>query len=758
MFAPGVSIGISIRSDTVKNLWRDFMKSLVATFSVILIMFLASCDSSDEKSESSENECTRGEETPCTCPDGSSSTKVCLSDDEYSECECNNAVVCNDPGAKLDCDCPNGGEGVQVCLNTGYLSVCNCPDSGKCCYNLGTCLSEDMVVDATSESLAESLSEDTCGTDRGLLCVPDDFAAGNAPEFCKSVLDSEGRCLPDCLPAVAEITTPLPQSTCPEHFRCVPCYDPFSGTMTDACLTVEGDTPRSVGKSFDSCCGSNGFCVPVDLLELSDEQLEPLGKDSCDPDQNVMCVPKVFIDNPDFVPDVCVSIAESEGRCLPECLPSINELAVTLPQDSCPDDFVCAPCFDPFTGELTDACTLPGDPGPSVEPAPFDECCKGLGSCVPADILSEDQTAMLDEESCERDKDLVCVPSIFTGSDGYQPQPCVSLNREEGRCLPNCIPEIAEYPIDLPQDVCPEDFVCAPCYDPTTLQVTDACTVEGDLPNRTPMGYDTCCYGLGSCVPMRLVPEEQRLCVDEDVCTPNADLLCVPNEAIDFGNYTPDFCTSIFDSDGYCAPKCSPDARKLDFPQDVCRDDFVCVPYTNPQSGIENQCEFKFPDNKQWEDQIEFPKCCKSSGKTYGTCVPLDLMSESVDEIVIENFPADDCPSGKDYRCVPDVIAEDPNNFEFKPCTGVTPIDVAQLVALMDVLLELMGQPALNLEDLLDAAGIDTIGIEDAGVCISECLLQETDTNGMVRDICGPHELCVPCTFAGIQIPGICSF
>jgi hypothetical protein len=643
-------------------------------------------------------------------------------------------------------------------LKTGFRSVCNCPDSGRCCYDLGTCIPEDTVVDLTSESVAESLSEDTCGTGRGLLCVPDDLAAGKVPEFCKSVLDSEGRCLPDCLPSVAEITTPLPQSTCPEHFLCVPCYDPFTGTMTDACLTVEGDTPRSVGKSFDPCCRGNGFCVPVDLLELSEEQLESLGKDSCDPDQNVMCIPRVFIDDPDFVPEVCTSIAESEGRCLPECLPSIDQLAVTLPQDNCPDDFACAPCFDPFTGELTDACTLPGDPGPSEEPVPFDECCKGLGSCVPKEILSEDQTAMLDEDSCEQDKDLLCVPSIFTDAGGYKPQPCVSLNREEGRCLPDCLPEIVESPTAFPQDICPKDFVCAPCYDPITMRVTDACTIEGDSQTRTPLGYDTCCYGLGSCIPLRLIPEEQRSCLDEDVCTSNANLLCVPNETIDFDNYTPDFCTSIYDSDGYCVPKCAPDAKKLVLPQDVCRDDFVCVPYTNPRSGEENECNFNFPEDKRWKNQVEFPKCCEVSGNTYGTCVPLALMPETVDEVLVDNLPRDDCPSGRDYRCVPDTIAEDPINFEFKPCVGIAPIDVAELVALMDVVLELMGQPPLNLDEILDLLGVETIGAEEAGICISKCLLQEIDTEGMVRDVCGPNELCIPCTLAGTQIPGACSF
>jgi len=741
------------------------MKPLVATFGVTLIVFLAACDSSDDDNSSfEEEECTPGEETLCDCPDGSSSTKVCLPEGEYSECDCSGeAVVCNDPGETFDCDCPNGGTGVQVCLKTGFRSICNCPDSGKCCYDLGTCLPEDSVVAATSESVAENLSEDSCGTDRGLLCVPDFLAAQTAPEFCKSVLDNEGRCLPDCLPAVEENTTPLPQSTCPEHFVCVPCYDPFSGTMTDACLTVEGDTPRSVGRSLDPCCGSNGFCVPVDLAGLSEDQLEALGKDSCDPDQNVMCIPQVFIDDPDFVPEVCISIAESEGRCLPECLPDIAQLAISLPQDTCPDDFVCAPCFDPFTGELTDSCTLPGDTGPSQEAVPFDECCKGLGSCVPAEILSEDQTAMLGEDSCTQNQNLLCVPSIFTSAEGYEPRRCISINREEGRCLPDCIPVIAEFPIDLPQDVCPEDFVCAPCYDPTTMQLTPACTIEDDSPPPFSNGFDTCCYGLGSCVPMRQVPEDMRSCVDEDICTPEADLLCVPNEMVDFENYKPDLCTSINDSDGYCAPKCTPGPKRLDFPQDVCRDDFVCVPYTNPQTGEDNECKFNFshaPDD--WPGpQTEFPKCCKDrAGDKYGTCVPLPLVPESVDESMLNVLSLRDCPEGQDYRCVPDSIAKDPNNIKFQPCLGVTPFNVAEVVAILAVLFELLGQPLPeDIDQLLEDLGIDTVDVEEEGVCVSECLIsQEIDTTDLKRDVCDKHELCIPCSIATLDMPGVCSF
>ncbi|MBN1654727.1 MAG: hypothetical protein JXA30_13230 [Deltaproteobacteria bacterium] len=736
------------------------MKSLVVTFGVIVIIFFSGCDNSDKNNDESDTNCTRGEVKKCRCPDGTYSTKVCITEDKYTDCECDETVVCNDPGELFECDCPNGGKGVQVCLANGKRGACNCPDSGRCCHDLGTCIPKDIVVESTSKSMAEGLGEDTCGSNSGLLCVPDDLAAGNIPEFCKSVLEMEGRCLPDCLPEVAEMTTPLPQSSCPEYFVCVPCYDPFTGAMTDACLTVN-DTPRSVGKSFDSCCESNGYCVPVDLLDLTEDQLAALGKDSCDPDQNLMCVPKVFIEDPDFVPDPCTSIANSEGRCLPECLPSITELPVSLPQDVCPDSFVCAPCFDPFTGELTDACTLTGDPGPAEEPVSFAACCEGLGYCVPRQILTEDQSSMLNQDSCEKDKELLCVPSIFTDADGYQPKTCISLNRNEGRCLPDCLPEVVDSPTPLPQDICPEHFVCAPCYDPATMNLTDACTIDTDTPQRNPLGYDTCCYGLGSCIPMRQIPEDQHICLDEDVCTSNADLLCVPNEMIDFENYTPDFCTSIYDQDGYCVPKCSPDAKKLAFSQDVCRDDFVCVPYANPSSGAENECNFNFPDNKKWGDQLEFPKCCEAGAKSYGTCIPRSLMPEDIDNDLISKLPRDTCPSDKNYVCVPDSMAEEPDNITFKKCaSNGVPIDIVALVDLMNLALTFLGQqPIENLEELLEMAGLTTTAIPESGICISNCLLieqEDLDTESLDQDICDDNELCVPCSIMDLEIPGSC--
>jgi hypothetical protein len=748
-------ISDEIRYDRDKKpMWRDFMRFFVATFGVTLIIILAGCHDSGKNDEDSGTRCTIGDKESCQCSDGKTTgTRVCLNDNKYTDCDCNQSIICNNPGEVFKCTCANGGDGDQVCTDEGVRSACNCPKSGKkCCHELGTCIAKKTILKTVSESTADGLGEDSCGSSGELLCVPDDLTSGS-PEICKSVLDSEGRCLPDCLPEIANSKPKPPQSSCPEHFLCVPCFDPLTGAMTDACITGT-DSPRSVGKSFESCCSGNGHCVPVDLLDYSAEQLAPLGKDSCDPDQNALCIPQVLIENPNFTPEVCTSIASSEGRCLPKCLPGIEKLPLQLPQDICTDDFVCAPCYDPITGELTDACTMPNDPGPSSDAVVFDTCCKGSGSCVTKDVLTEDQSLMLGEDNCEKDKDLLCVPSVFTSADGYKPQTCVSLNRNEGRCVPDCLPDVVNAPTAFPKDICDDHFVCAPCYDPITLRLTAACTIDGDTPKRTPLGYDTCCDGLGSCIDKNMVPDDAQSCLDEDVCGSSKGVLCVPNEMVDFNNYLPQYCTSIFNSDGYCAPNCVPDAKKLAWKQDVCPKDYVCLPYKNPLTGEDNQCHINFPDNKEWNHEFEFPTCCKSAG----TCVPLGYLPTSIDPSMTAKIPTDTCPSGRDYRCVPNsmITMLENGNIKYKACGGVIPISTDQIVPLINIALLASGSTTQISTAMLAALGISNITIPEGGICLSTCLLVEQDTSGLIQDICNADELCVPCAIAGVSLPGSC--
>lgn len=729
---------------------------------VVAVLLLSSCRSknSSDKDDASSDDCIFGQVEACQCKNGIRSTRICLSEGRYTACECGENISCNDPGERFECDCSNGGTGFQICLRDGFRSKCNCPSSGSCCHELGTCFARDIVEDMVSESQLESFGPDSCGKHSDMLCIPDDLAAGNVPDFCESLLESEGRCLPDCLPEVADSPTPLPRSTCPKHHLCVPCYDSLNHTRTSAC-TSPGDAPIYPPEDFSECCGGNGYCLPIDSIEslMSEDEMSLLARDSCDPDRRDLCVPEVFIEDPDYSPASCQSIANGEGRCVPACLASIVNLPVTLPQDSCSDNLVCAPCYDPFSGELTDACKLPEDSGPVLPAITFDSCCEGLGHCVPGELIPEDQVSLLGEDSCEADEGTLCLPSIFTGENGYVPQECVSLQRGEGRCLPNCLPEVANAPVDFPQDVCPEQYVCAPCYDPVTTERTEACRILDDLPFRDPSPFDTCCNRGGTCIAGDLLTEGQRNCLDEDVCLPDRDLFCVPNEMIDMQNYIPEYCTSILDADGFCARTCTPDAQRLSFPQDVCEDGFVCLPYQNPTTGEENECGINFDEDKDWDNQIEWPKCCEDRGEPHGTCVPKDFLPEDMEQATISELPRDRCPLNKDYACVPDSLIEHPDTF--RQCSAVIPIPLDDIIDLISVL-------GANAGNTGGGAGSGTTGIAgsmddmnmeipDSGFCLAKCLLSESEREGLTQDVCASHELCVPCSIGGTDIPGACT-
>jgi hypothetical protein len=190
------------------------------------------------------------------------------------------------------------------------------------------------------------------------------------------------------------------------------------------------------------------------------------------------------------------------------------------------------PCFDPFNGSPTGACELPGDS--AREPAIiFDRCCNGIGFCLPSQVIPEDQLVCLGEESCRAGQGLVCAPEVLTTVEPYVPGYCRSLGGAEGRCFPDCLPDITSMPVVLPQDVCEDHFVCAPYYDPTNGEVAGTCELPQDPgPTEPPLLFDKCCRvsgrNLGTCVPDSALPEQYRGVLPRDNCRSSADV-CVPD-------------------------------------------------------------------------------------------------------------------------------------------------------------------------------------------------------------------------------------
>ena len=117
-----------------------------------------------------------------------------------------------------------------------------------------------------------------------------------------------------------------------------------------------------------------------------------LGKDTCT-GKDDLCAPDALADST-FTPKKCVSLASAEGRCLPDCLPSVAQQGSRLPKADCAAGELCAPCYDPVTGKETGACSVNGDK-PTDKPVVFDPCCGTFGHCVPSSILSTDQKAQL---------------------------------------------------------------------------------------------------------------------------------------------------------------------------------------------------------------------------------------------------------------------------------------------------------------------------------------------------------------------------
>jgi hypothetical protein len=227
-----------------------------------------------------------------------------------------------------------------------------------------------------------------------------------------------------------------------------------------------------------SCAVGGAHCVPTVLVPA--EQQAQLA--SCDAES--LCVPDMFIETEGrFIAESCESVAGAEGRCLSPCIPEIAEQAANLPQSTCGPTDVCVPCFDPQTGTSTGACELSCDPGPAEPPTLLPPCCEGRGTCVPKSAAG-DQADRLGPDSCPQDaSQLVCAPNEYVMDPAYQPPDCNDFFRafffgEEfgpGKCMSECIPEVADAPLTGAGDCEGENVKCVPCLNPLSGEPTGVC-------------------------------------------------------------------------------------------------------------------------------------------------------------------------------------------------------------------------------------------------------------------------------------------
>jgi hypothetical protein len=285
-----------------------------------------------------------------------------------------------------------------------------------------------------------------------------------------------------------------------------------------------------------------------------------LGPDSC-VQSAAACVPSAWIEEPEVKLQVCRSLGTYEGRCLPTCLPDVRARAANLDRDLCIEGELCVPCFDPAGGETTGVCSVGADQ-PRTEATMFSSCCNAAGSCVPQTVLTQSLTQSeldrLGQDTCEQASDR-CVPQAWLRSaTPPTPQTCRSVGNLEGRCLSRCLPDIAATASRLEQDVCAKEELCAPCYNPQTLEATGACSSGSDHPVEAPRTFDSCCgtgdQAAGICVPDLLLTEaQQELPVDSCAAYPAR---CVPRRLVLSPARPLDQCVTTLSGRGLCFNEC----------------------------------------------------------------------------------------------------------------------------------------------------------------------------------------------------------
>jgi hypothetical protein len=578
----------------------------------------------------------------------------------------------------------------------------------SCCGELGRCLPRDLVARDDRERFAT----DSC-SDEQALCVPERWARDPdyVPTSCRSLGDREGRCLPECLPDVQKRGDELQRGSCDENERCVPCFDPLTGDDTGACKIGADAEPSEPSKPFASCCEEQSRCLPTELVP--DETRSRFNADGCD-EENTLCVPQAFVSDPNFTPASCRSLLDLEGRCLPACLPEVAAQSARLPQSTCDDGQLCAPCFDPISGALTGACGLGQDAGPRESPVRLPSCCRGVGSCVPVEWVPDDVRARMARDTCGSEQEL-CVPEPWSRDPRYVPSTCSSLGDTEGRCLPACLPEIAGQASKLPQSSCPAEYVCAPCFDPLDGTATGACSLSDDPgPGGTAQTPATCCGGVGRCLDGALVPQAQRGRLDRNSCASSAEL-CVPADWARDENAVAASCRSLIGAEGRCLPACLPELAALSgrLPKSTCPDAHVCAPCYDPLDGTDTGACKQRNDPGPQEPPKLFDRCCGTGSQALGACVPSSLLGK--DEA--SRLPAGMCAQ-RDQVCAPITMAK-PKPERLPSCRAPGSLD------------------------------------EDSGACMPDCFLSAINSALLSRSSCRSGEQCVPCSELG-NAPGGC--
>jgi hypothetical protein len=510
------------------------------------------------------------------------------------------------------------------------------------------------------------------------------------------------------LPMVQAQGERVAREDCAEHQRCVPCYDPLTGAFTAAC-SLAGDKPAQPPRTFGDCCNDQGRCLPAALLAPA--QQRGLGRDVCAA-ASELCVPEPFLNDPQFVPKTCrVAAFGGEGRCLPACLLARDARRGLLAADGCEAFELCAPCFDPFTGQATGSCAQGADPGPAQPALVFGTCCGSAGRCLPMASVPVGQRSLLGRESCA-DTATLCVPEVLVSEPDFTPAPCrTAAWGAEGRCLWACLPSVAERSAVLSRDGCEPEQLCVPCYDPLDGRPSGACDIAGDAPAAAPLLAAYCCEERGRCVPESLLPADSAARFGHAGCTADTTRCVAPASLLAATPSVPRSCRDARTmAEGRCLPDCLPDvaARAASLSQADCARAERCVPCFDPLSGdATGACSAPGDPGPSGPKRV-FDPCCPGADAPIGACVP-----ESALPAGLPSLPVQTCPSAS--VCAPRALISDPN-AALPRCQG---------------------------------------SLTGAGLCIARCFLGDDATLYLLSQAsCSADELCVPCGTLGSGLAG----
>lgn len=242
--------------------------------------------------------------------------------------------------------------------------------------------------------------------------------------------------------------------------------------------SADADTYRCQPKTIDpggaaplgaACCGGLGTCTGAAVAQPG------LPHDACSALPDLRCEPLAPLADVDAGVDSDAGVAGSpscrvelpgtpeggpayEGRCVSACFAQQLAIFPRLRQTTCSTGEICAPCYDPLTGNPTGTCSRHGDSPNEPKPAGFEECgSNNAGYCIPG-YSAGSQASQLVQLTCAAGQ--LCAPKIKAADPNACFAHCTSA-LGPGSCVPDFLAGM--FSAALMQMDCKTSELCAPC-------------------------------------------------------------------------------------------------------------------------------------------------------------------------------------------------------------------------------------------------------------------------------------------------------